>query len=519
MLALLSYGPDCRSSSLPCLPLNYAHIVKLLLISRCCQFFNGTSVITLGMVQINVTRRRALKTPDPENVTGDETEVEITDLDSPTGTGNLPGRSTRRRLAPSPRERVWMRIAVIAGIVLLVVVVLVSLPHMPEPATVARVTVLPLSAVHPLSLSVDDGIAYASSPDGTVTALRVSDGFRLWRYEGGKVGETSTTVADGAVFLCTLTFDNDAMTVRVDALGASDGSPLWSRTLPVDTPAPIQLAVVTGILYVSSGADSIDTFGARDGSLLWHYTSHRSLASMPSVVDGVVYVSTEDGHVFALRASDAFPLWQSTSLFPSSSASPTVADGIVYLNLQDGSLEALRASNGALLWRNLPPTPLAASSPIVADRVVYVSALDGSVYALRAGDGSMLWRAALHVPNVLPSLLVRDGVMYVESLDGSVYALRANDGSILWRYQDGEGGVATLTVAQGLVYLALQTGNIDALRASDGFVLWRYAPQVPATQLPPLVADDLVLIVLQDGSIDALPISSGTLLWHRAMTS
>jgi hypothetical protein len=116
-------------------------------------------------------RRCALNTPDPENVTGDETEVEITDLDSPTGTGNVPGRSTRRRLAPSLRERVWMSITVIESIVLLVVVILVKLPHTPEPATVARVTVLPLSAVHPVSLSIDDGIAYASSPDGTVTAL------------------------------------------------------------------------------------------------------------------------------------------------------------------------------------------------------------------------------------------------------------------------------------------------------------------------------------------------------------
>ncbi len=132
----------------------------------------------------------------------------------------------------------------------------------------------------------------------------------------------------------------------------------------------------------------------------------------------------------------------------------------------------------------------------------------------------MLWRTALHVPNVLPpSLLVKDGVMYVEALNGSVYVLRTSDGSILWRYQGGEGGVASLTVAQGLVYLALQTGNIYALRASDGFVLWRYTPQVPATQLPPLVADDLVLIALQDGSIDALRTSNSTLLWHRAMTS
>jgi hypothetical protein len=110
-------------------------------------------------------------------------------------------------------------------------------------------------------------------------------------------------------------------------------------------------------------------------------------------------------------------------------------------------------------------------------------------------------------------------VIYIEALNGSVYVLRTSDGSILWRYQDGEGGVASFTVAQGLVYLALQTGNIDALRASDGFVLWRYTPQIPAAQLPPLLADGLVLIVLQDGSIDALRTSGSTLLWHRAMTS
>src|SRR5260370_31584880 len=47
--------PDCRSSWLSCLPLNYVHIIKLLLIARCCQFFTKTSVITLGMVQIDVT--------------------------------------------------------------------------------------------------------------------------------------------------------------------------------------------------------------------------------------------------------------------------------------------------------------------------------------------------------------------------------------------------------------------------------------------------------------------------------
>ncbi len=88
-----------------------------------------------------------MNTPNPEN-RGD-LEVEITDLDAPPEPGRAPGRDKRHGLVLLLREHVWMSIAVIAGIALLVVV-LVSVPPTPEPATVARVIVLPLSAVHAL---------------------------------------------------------------------------------------------------------------------------------------------------------------------------------------------------------------------------------------------------------------------------------------------------------------------------------------------------------------------------------
>ena len=124
-----------------------------------------------------------LNTSDPENAAGGDTGVEITDLDSPPGVGKVPG-GTGRSLRLSPRGRAWMSIAVVAGIALLVNVVLGSLPRTAEPTKVAQVTVPPLQAGHALFLSVVDGIAYASSPDGTVTALRAREGFLLWRHEG-----------------------------------------------------------------------------------------------------------------------------------------------------------------------------------------------------------------------------------------------------------------------------------------------------------------------------------------------
>ena len=458
-----------------------------------------------------------LDTPDSDHNINDDTRIEITDLDPPAEMGNFAWRYSRRSLVLSLRERVWMSIASIVGIVFLAAVVLMSFPHTSTPAKVAS-----FPTYHPLSLSVVDGIAYTSSPDGTVTALRVSDGFLLWRHMGGNTREEFTTIADGVVYLATLPTDNNTFIMRIEALRSGDGSLLWSHTLAADGSIPIQLTVANRIIYVSSTIRSIDALRASDGSLLWHYNSRTPFASMPTVADGVIYASTEDGHVHALSASDGFPFWENTSLFSSNSASPTAADGRIYLDLRNGSIEALLASNGALLWHKLPPTPLAESSPAVVDGAVYVNALDGSIYALRASDGSTLWRASLHLPDVLPSIIMRDGVIFVEAQNGSVEALRSKDGSVLWLYTGAEGGAGPLTVAQNMVFLAFQTGDrasITALRASDGLALWHYTPRALPVPFPQLVADGLVLVVFPDGSIDALGASNGTLRWQQAMFS
>jgi outer membrane protein assembly factor BamB len=459
-----------------------------------------------------------LTIPEPEHAARGETEVEITDLDS----GKVAGSSTRRSRRPSLRARAWMSLAMIAGIALLVVTVLVSVLHLPK---AARVTAPPVHINYPVSLSVVDGICYASSPNGVVTALRVSDGSLLWRHAGGTTGEESVTTVDGVVYLAPLLpLDSTATSVTVEALRASDGSPFWSRTFPTDAPGLFQLTVVNRVVYVRSAVERIEALRASNGTLLWHYTSHSSLVSLPSVADGMVFAGTVDGHLYALRASDGSVLWTYNALTPAEPLSPVVADGMVYLMLQSGGMDVLRADTGVVLWQvsDLPLLPL----PLITQGVVYALTQHGYLYALRASDGFTLWDVALNATDLLPPVIMLDGVIYVGTFDGSIDALRASDGSILWHYQGGKGGPASITVTQGVIYLAFYatTGvntiaSITALRASDGFVLWRYTPHVSARQLSPVMGGDLVLIALQDGSIDALRARSGALRWHRTMTS
>jgi outer membrane protein assembly factor BamB len=472
-------------------------------------------------------RRRVLQTPDPEFAAEGENEVEITDLDSPTVTDKVPKTFASQRRVRLFRPRTWMTIAIISGIALLAFAVLLNVSHVPK---AARVNVQPVQINYPVFLSVVDGICYANAPNGVVTAFRLRDGVLIWRHVSGAKGEELATVVDGIIYLFPiLRFDSHDTTVTVNALRARDGTSLWSRSLPTDSPGTFQLTVVNKVVYVMSATERIDALRASDGTLLWHYTSHSSFVSLPTVANGIVYAGTIDGHLYALRASDGFPLWTYTALSPAQPFSPIVVDGIAYLNLQGGSMDVLRAATGVLLWRYTPHVAALQLFPpiLVAGGVVYAGTRDGHLSALQASDGFTIWSVLPHPGDNLYLMNVTGGTVFVAAeFSGSVDARSTSSGSVIWQHVAKAGESVPITVVQGVVYLASYAtsgvnnfGSITALRASDGILLWSYTPHTAYLQLLPVMGDDIVLIALQDGSVEALRASSGSLLWRRAMNS
>lgn len=458
--------------------------------------------------------------PDSEHLGESETEVEITDLDAPSGMA--PTRLTGRRF--SLRVRIGIGIALLAGVALLGASVLRSVLPLPEAAKGS----LPPQIHYPLSLTVVDGIGYGITANGIATAFRVSDGALLWHHTVRNTGEVSITVVDGVVYLAPSVFSS-VTTATIAALRADNGSPLWSRTFPGDSRTHFRFTVANGFVYMRTEVDSFEVLRATDevlratdGSQLWQYTAPSPFYS--TVANGMVYVLTQQGRLFALRASTGSRSWAYTSSTPAKPLSPVVADGMVFLGLQDGGMDVVRADTGALLWRYRPHVPALAlfPQPFVANGVVYALTQDGHLFALRESTGSPVWSIELPVSNLLPYVFVAGEVIYVVTLDGgNIDALRAKDGSVLWHYQDREGGLVATIFSQSVVYLASHTngvnviGGITALRASDGSVLWRYSPPVPATQLIPALTGSLVLIALQNGNVTTLSASSGSLLWHR----
>jgi outer membrane protein assembly factor BamB len=160
---------------------------------------------------------------------------------------------------------------------------------------------------HPL---VADGVVYALTQDGHLSALRVSDGFTIWR-------------------------------VALDA-----------------TNLLFPLIVKGGVVYVGALDGSIDALRASDGSVLWRHQGREGESVSITFTQGVLYLAFSAttsgvnliGSITVLRASDGLVLWHYIPHVSARQLSPVEGDDLVLIALQDGSIDALQASNGVLRW-------------------------------------------------------------------------------------------------------------------------------------------------------------------------
>lgn len=383
---------------------------------------------------------------------------------------------------------------------------------------------------HEVGLTIVDGVAYASSVHGTVSALRITDGSLLWRYTTrGSVYE-SPLVVNGVVYV-------DSADKSVYALRASDGSLLWRYTTAggfdgYPLAAPV---MVNGVVYTSTQDGVVYALRASDGSLLWHYKTGGSIYETLEVVDGVVYAFSDiggldafNGRLYALRASDGSQLWHMT--YGQIYDPPIIVNGVAYFvayvsNSDKGTLYALRASDGSLLWRYTSPAGSLGStlgslgSLLVIHGVVYAIVIEPKPKTASTGQGGFLLQ--MYTDIVLTNLKKpAKGPDKGEGGIASVYALRASDGTVLWHYKLDNGGmdsgITWLTAADGVTYLGATFGPemnyIYAFRSSDGALLWRSAVDYGLPSNGSIVNG--VAYLYADDFIYALRTSDGVLLWH-----
>jgi outer membrane protein assembly factor BamB len=329
-----------------------------------------------------------------------------------------------------------------------------------------------------------DGMGRRACGDPGVT----TNGSVLWETAHWTCAEDVVVSTNGVLYYSS---DAGCNASGLLAMNATDGSPMWSLPLNVET-SPVLGA--DGVLYASTRGGpgqaraalyAVDTAG-NNGSVRWQTVlpdSNSNNGVVRPIVSaaGTVYVSAN--RVFAVNGTTGNLVWQSPSMLTQPMMPALGLDGTLYV--PDFTLYAMDAANGTVKWKIATDCSGFNSPALSPDgTVVYATHVGGggcgdalTIAALDAVTGTQLWLFAEpgeYVSAVGPPAVGADGTLYT-STGESIVALSPVNGSVLWTTRLPVPGGAVAVGADGSVYAmanGLANTFASAVDGATGKLKW-----------------------------------------------
>ena len=302
--------------------------------------------------------------------------------------------------------------------------------------------------------SVSSRVTLVTSTDRWVYAIDTRSGSTFWRRRGDGAYATGAVAAGGRVFVA-----SEGTGGRVTALRLTDGGRIW-QTAVGDVSAP--LALRDSALYGVNDDGDAFALGASRGNLVWKrsvgparggplVTPRRIV--LATLRDSLIVLDRESGNVVG-----AFPQ-------PAPTAAPLALlnDSTVVTSSPTGSVTALSIGSGAVAWsvRTNEPIP---GAPVVHRDTVF--ALGGSCTLIRVPHHAPdVPRRDVH-PNcvtVTAPLVLRNGVLVATVSGDLMYVSRAT-GAVVWTRRTGGTVRQPPVVLDRQVVLATLGGEIFGFR-------------------------------------------------------
>lgn len=154
-------------------------------------------------------------------------------------------------------------------------------------------------------LSIDGNVVYMGSDDGTVYALRTSDGTAIWKHNTGlEPVQCGPTLSINGTILYFGSFSG-----KIWAIEAATGAAIWTY----DTGGAVgSKPVLSGdgeTVFQGSFDGYFYALDARNGILLWKYDTKGAVHSDPAVdnSNGLVFGASYSGELFALSQAGKVP--------------------------------------------------------------------------------------------------------------------------------------------------------------------------------------------------------------------
>lgn len=299
----------------------------------------------------------------------------------------------------------------------------------------------------------------------------------------------------------------------ITALELLNGRKLWQETIgQTITSGP---AVGEGVLVIVSKQPQIIALAAESGDVLWRTAVSNQVLAPPAISRGRVIFKTVDGQVLALELRTGKHLWTykhgAPTLVLRPSSAPQIIANKVILGFSDGVLTALSLANGNLLWERSVAYPQGvtmadqlvdiAADPLSSSPIIYVVTYQGKLAAISLQTGRTLWQR----PFSSYSGLAIGCSLYVSDSEGGVWAFNRSTGKLLWqqRLLQHRGLTAPVIFGNSLV-IAVKEGYIHWLSQLDGHPLARDLVHDGASIVAsPVVAYPLVCVLTREGGLSA----------------
>lgn len=321
---------------------------------------------------------------------------------------------------------------------------------------------------------VQDGIAFVSSADGYLYAIKAGTGAQVWRFQTFTNGSVqSGPVVSGAHVFVGCLVNGSAQQNGICALRISNGTLVWSYFLDCHcapaaglAAAPVILGATLLVPYYQSnagGRNVLQVINADTGKPLWNYAYPAANGGGPSpaapaIANGAAYLGEQGTRsVCSVNLSNRGEDWCLETGDDYNSLA--VYKNVVYVNTYSHGVFAFNASNASQIWHYMPAAGNYSGSndpPAIANGIVFVAGVGftGNLYALNASTGALIYTTVPgngDAENTESSPTVANGVVYVGCRSG-VCAFNARTGALLNAFGSPGSEQSPPAVVNGAVY-------------------------------------------------------------------
>jgi outer membrane protein assembly factor BamB len=300
----------------------------------------------------------------------------------------------------------------------------------------------------PVAAIVQQDLIVSAVSGGGIITLRADDGRRFWtrRFNGSVGGQVLRSGSH-------IYFATQHRNGTLYALDLSRGRRIWSRR--IGPPAAAEPAFADGVIYLASNRD-IQAVDARDGALIWRVRVARAPAQAPIVIADNVIVAVRDT-LFSFARHDG-RVSARTALAGEPSAPLAVRGDTIFVAMFPGIVAAYVDGGAREVWRQTLDAPILAA-PVVTDDGVFALTRDGDLYLLGPSRSRRI--VALDRAATESLTITADGAL-IGTLDGRIAFVR-RDGVVAWEELLDGSVRAPAVVRDSNVYVGTLNGRLVKL--------------------------------------------------------